>query len=100
MCTRKVTYSRPLCAAASVRVARSGVCCKVSLVRCQKAWRSAGGMTGSLLWGLGPWVVVTRRWRFRDDLGSEAHIHTLVVGDTVLDVAPGATRCIEPCQAL
>ena len=49
-----------------------------------------------LLRGLGPWVVVARRWRFRNDLGSEAHIHALVVGDTVLDVAPGATRRIEP----
>src|SRR5262245_57639115 len=54
----------------------------------------------SLLRRLLPWGGVARRRRFRDDLGSEAHIHALVVGDTVLDVAPGATRRIEPRQAL
>ena len=51
------------------------------------------------LWGLVPWVVGERRRRFLDDLGRESHIHTLVVGDTVLDVAPGATRGIEARQA-
>src|SRR5215510_11524452 len=53
----------------------------------------------SLLWRLLPWGGVARR-RFRYDLGSEAHIHALFIGDTVLDVASGATRLIEPRQAL
>src|SRR5215467_8263570 len=99
-CPREVTYSRPLCAAASVRVAWSSVCCMVSVVCRQKVRRSAGDMTGSLLGGLGPWGVVERLWCFCDDLGSKAHIHILCVGDTMLDVTSRATRRIEPCQAL
>src|SRR5215510_10941575 len=54
----------------------------------------------SLLRRLLPWGVVARRRRFRYDLGSEAHIHALFIGDTVLDIAPGATRRIEPRQTL
>src|SRR5262245_51654219 len=56
--------------------------------------------SSSLLRGLLSWGVVAHRRRFRDDLGSETHIHALFIGDTVLDVAPGATRRIEPRQAL
>src|SRR6266540_635880 len=53
-----------------------------------------------LLQGLVPWVVIERWRRFLDDLGRESHIHALVVGDAVLDVAPGATGSIEPHQPL
>src|SRR6266567_5137166 len=79
---------------------RSGYTCSAfGAVMCSNTGRMvAAGHTS--LRGLVSWVVVEHRWRFRDDLGSEAHIHALVVGDTVLDVVPGATRRIEPRQAL
>src|SRR5262249_16994067 len=77
----------------------------------RSAWRQLSGwhtpcssgtdiLQPPLLRGLVPWGVFEPRRRFLDDLGSEAHIHALFVGDTVLGVTPGATRRIKPRQAL